>query len=42
MNSLAAQYGLSTQYLANTFHRQLLHDVQLVTNDDTFTGTVEI
>lgn len=44
LNSLASQYGLATQYFANTHpsigNYFMLTTGQLLTNDDTFTGTV--
>ena len=44
LNSLASQYGLATQYFANTHpsigNYFMLTTGQLVTNDDGFTGTV--
>ena len=44
LNSLAAQYGLATQYFANTHpsigNYFMLTTGQLVTNDDAFTGTL--
>jgi phosphatidylinositol-3-phosphatase len=44
LNSLASQYGSATQYFANTHpsigNYFMLTTGQLVTNDDTFTGTV--
>jgi acid phosphatase len=44
LNSLASQYGLATQYFANT-HPSIgdyfmLTTGQIITNDDSFTGTV--
>jgi phosphatidylinositol-3-phosphatase len=46
LNSLAAQYGLATQYFANTHpsigNYFMLTAGQLVTNDDSFTGTVSV
>ena len=46
LNSLAAKYGLATQYFANT-HPSLgnyfmLTTGQIVTNDDSFAGTVDV
>jgi len=46
LNSLAAQYGLATQYFANA-HPSIgdyfmLTTGQLVTNDDAFAGTVDV
>jgi hypothetical protein len=45
LNSLAAQYGLCTQYFANAHpsigNYFMLTTGQLVTGDDTFTGTVD-
>src|ERR1051326_4904892 len=44
LNSLAAQYGLATQYYANTHpsigNYFMLTTGQIITNDDGFTGTV--
>jgi phosphatidylinositol-3-phosphatase len=44
LNSLASQYGLATQYFANTHpsigNYFMLTTGQLLTNDDTFKGTV--
>ena len=46
LNSLASQYGLATQYFANTHpsigNYFMLTTGQLVSNDDMFTGTVSI
>ena len=46
LNSLASQYGLATQYFANTHpsigNYFMLTTGQLVTNDDGFTGTVDV
>src|ERR1700730_9327042 len=46
LNSLAAQYGLATRYFANTHpsigNYFMLTTGQIVTNDDSFTGTVDI
>ena len=46
LNSLASQYGLATQYFANTHpsigNYFMLTTGQLVTNDDGFTGTVGV
>src|SRR6185312_12712928 len=46
LNSLAAQYGLATQYFANTHpsigNYFMLTTGQIVTNDDSFTGTVDV
>lgn len=46
LNSLASQYGLATQYFANTHpsigNYFMLTTGQLVTNDDAFTGTVSV
>ena len=46
LNSLASQYGLATQYFANTHpsigNYFMLTTGQLVTNDDAFTGTVGV
>lgn len=46
LNSLAAQYGLATRYFANTHpsigNYFMLTTGQVVTNDDTFTGTVSV
>jgi phosphatidylinositol-3-phosphatase len=45
-NSLATQYGLATRYFANTHpsigNYFMLTTGQLVTNDDSFTGTVDV
>lgn len=45
LNSLANQYGLATQYFANTHpsigNYFMLTTGQIVTNDDSFTGTVD-
>src|ERR1700737_1375985 len=45
-NSLATQYGLATRYFANTHpsigNYFMLTTGQIVTNDDSFTGTVDI
>ena len=46
LNSLASQYGLATQYFANTHpsigNYFMLTTGQLVTNDDAFAGTVSV
>lgn len=46
LNSLATQYGLATQYYANSHpsigNYFMLTTGQLVTTDDTFTGTVSV
>ncbi len=46
LNSLASQYGLATQYFANTHpsigNYFMLTTGQLVTNDDEFAGTVGV
>ena len=46
LNSLAAQYGLATQYFANTHpsigNYFMLTTGQLVSNDDAFTGSVSV
>lgn len=46
LNSLASQYGLATQYFANTHpsigNYFMLTTGQVVTNDDTFVGTVSV
>ena len=46
LNSLASQYGLATQYFANTHpsigNYFMLTTGQLVTNDDAFAGTVGV
>lgn len=46
LNSLASQYGVATQYFANTHpsigNYFMLTTGQLVTNDDTFAGTVSV
>jgi hypothetical protein len=46
LNSLASQYGLATQYFANTHpsigNYFVLTTGQQVTNDDGFTGTVGV
>jgi len=46
LNSLASQYGFATQYFANTHpsigNYFMLTTGQLVTNNDTFTGTVSV
>jgi phosphatidylinositol-3-phosphatase len=46
LNSLASQYGLATHYFANTHpsigNYFMLTTGQLVTNDDGFTGTVDV
>ena len=46
LNSLATQYGLATQYFANTHpsigNYFMLTTGQILTNDDAFTGTVEV
>ena len=46
LNSLASQYGLATQYFANTHpsigNYFMLTTGQVVTNDDSFTGTVGV
>jgi len=46
LNSLAAQYGLATRYFANTHpsigNYFMLTTGQIVTNDDSFTGTVDV
>ena len=46
LNSLASQYGLATQYFANTHpsigNYFMLTTGQLVTNDDGFAGTVAV
>jgi hypothetical protein len=46
LNSLASQYGLATQYFANTHpsigNYFMLTTGQLITNDDGFTGTVDV
>ena len=46
LNSLASQYGLATQYFANTHpsigNYFMLTTGQIVTNDDGFTGTVSV
>lgn len=46
LNSLASQYGLATEYFANTHpsigNYFMLTTGQLVSNDDTFTGTVGV
>ena len=46
LNSLATQYGLATQYFANTHpsigNYFMLTTGQIVTNDDSFTGTVDV
>lgn len=46
LNSLASQYGLATQYFANAHpsigNYFMLTTGQIVTNDDTFTGTVSV
>jgi acid phosphatase len=45
LNSLAQQYGLSTQYFANTHpsigNYFMLTAGQIITNDDSFTGAVD-
>jgi hypothetical protein len=45
LNSLANQYGLATQYFANTHpsigNYFMLTTGQIITNDDSFTGTVD-
>jgi len=45
LNSLSSQYGLATEYFANTHpsigNYFMLTTGQLVTNDDTFAGTVD-
>jgi hypothetical protein len=46
LNSLASQYGVATQYFANTHpsigNYFMLTTGQIVTNDDAFTGTVSV
>ncbi len=46
LNSLAAQYGLATQYFANTHpsigNYFMLTTGQIVTNDDSFAGRVDV
>jgi hypothetical protein len=46
LNSLAAQYGLATRYFANTHpsigNYFMLTTGQIVTNNDSFTGTVDV
>lgn len=46
LNSLATQYGLATQYFANTHpsigNYFMMTTGQLVTNNDSFTGTVSV
>ena len=46
LNSLASQYGLATEYFANTHpsigNYFMLTTGQLVTNDDGFAGTVDV
>jgi phosphatidylinositol-3-phosphatase len=46
LNSLAMQYGLATQYFANTHpsigNYFMLTTGQIVTNDDSFTGRVDV
>jgi hypothetical protein len=46
LNSLAKQYGLATQYFANTHpsigNYFMLTTGQIVTNDDSFTGRVDV
>ncbi|HYL12046.1 MAG TPA: alkaline phosphatase family protein [Terriglobales bacterium] len=46
LNSLAAQYGLATQYYANTHpsigNYFMLTTGQIVTNDDLFMGTIDV
>ena len=46
LNSLASQYGLATQYFANTHpsigNYFMLTTGQLITNNDGFTGTVGV
>src|ERR1700686_2117898 len=46
LNSLASQYGLATQYFANTHpsigNYFMLTTGQIVTNDDSFTGKVDV
>ena len=46
LNSLATQYGLATQYFANTHpsigNYFMLTTGQIVTNDDSFTGRVDV
>jgi acid phosphatase len=46
LNSLATQYGLATRYFANTHpsigNYFMLTTGQIVTNDDSFTGTVDV
>jgi phosphatidylinositol-3-phosphatase len=46
LNSLASQYGVATQYFANTHpsigNYFMLTTGQLVTNDDSFAGTVSV
>src|SRR5579864_3530234 len=46
LNSLANQYGLATQYYANTHpsigNYFMLTTGQIVTNDDSFTGVINV
>jgi phosphatidylinositol-3-phosphatase len=46
LNSLATQYRLATRYFANTHpsigNYFMLTTGQIVTNDDSFTGTVDV
>ncbi len=46
LNNLARQYGLATQYFANTHpsigNYFMLTTGQIITNDDSFTGTVDV
>jgi acid phosphatase len=46
LNSLATQYGLATQYFANTHpsigNYFMLTTGQIITNDDSFAGTVDV
>jgi hypothetical protein len=46
LNSLATQYGLATQYFANTHpsigNYFMLTTGQIITNDDSFSGAVEV
>jgi hypothetical protein len=46
LNSLASQYGLATQYFANTHpsigNYFMLTTGQVITNDDAFAGTVDV
>src|SRR5690349_8611763 len=46
LNSLAAKYGLATQYYANTHpsigNYFMLTTGQIVTNNDSYTGTINV